>query len=36
TPGSIVIETRDGWIEDGPDAALDRLRVQLDRMGVPR
>jgi flagellar assembly protein FliH len=36
TPGSIVIETRDGWIEDGPDAALDRLRAQLDRMGVPR
>jgi len=35
-PGTILIETQDGWIEDGPQAGLARLAAQLDRMGVPR
>jgi flagellar assembly protein FliH len=35
-PGTILIETSDGWIEDGPQAALARLATQLDRMGVAR
>jgi flagellar assembly protein FliH len=35
-PGTILIETKDGWIEDGPAAALARLSNQLDRMGIAR
>lgn len=35
-PGSVVLECRDGWIEDGPAVALDRLRAQLDRLALPR
>jgi flagellar assembly protein FliH len=35
-PGSILIETNDGWIEDGPQAGLARLSAQLDRMGIAR
>jgi len=35
-PGTILIETNDGWIEDGPAAALARLSSQLDRMGIAR
>lgn len=35
-PGTILIETSDGWIEDGPQTALARLGQQLDRMGVAR
>lgn len=35
-PGTILIETKDGWIEDGPAAALARLSRQLDRMGIAR
>ena len=35
-PGSVVVECRDGWIEDGPQVALDRLRAELDRLAVPR
>jgi flagellar assembly protein FliH len=35
-PGTILIETKDGWVEDGPAAALARLANQLDRMGIAR
>ena len=35
-PGSVVVECRDGWIEDGPQVALDRLRAELDRLAVAR
>jgi len=31
-PGSVVVESRDGWIEDGPQVALDRLRAALDNL----
>ncbi|HTU10073.1 MAG TPA: FliH/SctL family protein [Allosphingosinicella sp.] len=34
--GSIVLETGDGWIEDGPAVRLERLRAELDRMGAPQ
>jgi flagellar assembly protein FliH len=34
--GSIVLETGHGWIEDGPAVRLERLRVELDRMGAPQ
>ena len=33
--GSLVLETGQGWIEDGPAVRLDRLRAELDRMGAP-
>jgi flagellar assembly protein FliH len=36
SPGSIVVESRDGWIEDGPQVALERLQVQLSALAVPR
>ena len=35
-PGSIVLETGHGWIEDGPAVRLERLRIELDRMGAPQ
>ncbi len=35
-PGAMLLEGRDGWIEDGVGTGLDRLRVQLDAMGLPR
>lgn len=34
--GTIVLETGEGWIEDGPQIRLARLRAQLDTMGMPR
>ncbi|MBP8234244.1 MAG: hypothetical protein KAY22_18270 [Rhizorhabdus sp.] len=34
--GTIVLETGEGWIEDGPQVRLARLRAQLDTMGLPR
>ncbi len=34
--GQIVLETGEGWIEDGPQVRLARLRTQLDGMGLPR
>ncbi|MEH3106149.1 MAG: hypothetical protein PGN09_02330 [Sphingomonas fennica] len=33
-PGAIVMETAAGWIEDGPEVRLERLRRTLDRMGA--
>jgi len=35
-PGTIVLETGEGWIEDGPQIRLARLRAQLDALGMPR
>lgn len=36
TSGTIVLETGEGWIEDGPQVRLARLRTQLDTMAMPR
>lgn len=35
-PGMVVLETADGWIEDGAETALEKLGLALDRMGAPR
>lgn len=35
-PGTILLETGEGWIENGPDVGLEKLRTALDRLGVPR
>ncbi|HWW64297.1 MAG TPA: FliH/SctL family protein [Sphingomonadaceae bacterium] len=35
-PGTVLLETGEGWIEDGPAAGLEKLRIALDRMGAPR
>jgi flagellar assembly protein FliH len=32
--GSLLLETGQGWIEDGAAVRLDRLRAELDRMGA--
>ena len=32
--GTIRFETDEGWIEDGPEARLERLRAALDQMGL--
>jgi len=34
--GSIVLETGNGWIEDGPAVRLERLRAELDKMAAPK
>ena len=34
TRGNLVLETGQGWIEDGPAVRLERLRAELDRMGA--
>ena len=34
--GIVLLETADGWIEDGPAVRLDRLRAELDRMAAAR
>ena len=34
--GTIVLETGEGWIEDGPAVRLDRLRAELDQMAAPQ
>jgi flagellar assembly protein FliH len=34
--GALVLETGQGWIEDGPAIRLERLRAELDRMGAER
>lgn len=36
TPGNVVVECRDGWIEHGPRVALARLDAQLAALGAPR
>ena len=32
--GTVMLETDEGWIEDGPEARLEKLRAALDRMGL--
>lgn len=32
--GCLVLETAEGWIEDGPAIRLERLRAELDRMSA--
>lgn len=32
--GTILLETSEGWIEDGPEARLEALRTALDTMGL--
>lgn len=34
--GMVLVETGEGWIEDGPEVGLEKLRIALDKMGVPR
>ena len=34
--GTVLLETADGWIEDGPAVRLDRLRAELDQMAAAR
>lgn len=34
--GMVLLETGEGWIEDGPEVGLEKLRIALDKMGVPR
>jgi flagellar assembly protein FliH len=34
--GTVLVETADGWVEDGPAMRLDRLRAELDRMAASR
>ncbi len=34
--GTIILETGDGWIEDGPAVRLARVRAELDRMAAPQ
>ncbi len=34
--GTVLLESSGGWIEDGPDVGLEKLRAALDRLGVPR
>ncbi|HEY9552515.1 FliH/SctL family protein [Allosphingosinicella sp.] len=34
--GSIMLDTGDGWIEDGPAVRLERLRAALDSFGTNR
>lgn len=35
-PGSVLVETESGWIEDGPEVGIEKLRQALERMGVPQ
>ncbi|MCJ8156350.1 FliH/SctL family protein [Sphingomonas sp. LaA6.9] len=35
-PGSVIVETATGWIEDGPEVGIEKLRQALDRMSVPQ
>ena len=32
--GTLLLETGEGWIEDGPAVRLERLRAALDKMGM--
>lgn len=35
-PGTIMLDTGSGWVEDGPHVRLEKLRTQLDRLGAPK
>lgn len=34
--GAVLLETADGWIEDGPTIRLERLRAELDKVAAAR
>jgi flagellar assembly protein FliH len=34
--GAVLIETADGWVEDGPAIRLERLRAELDKVAAAR
>jgi flagellar assembly protein FliH len=34
--GTVLLETADGWVEDGPAIRLDRLRAELDKVAATR
>lgn len=34
--GTVIVETADGWIEDGPVVRLERLRAELDKVAAAR
>ncbi len=34
--GALVLETGHGWIEDGPEIRLERLRAALDKLAAPQ
>ena len=34
-PGTVLLETAQGWVEDGPEARLDQLRAALDQIELP-
>lgn len=34
--GTVLLETAEGWIEDGPAMRLERLRAELDKMAASR
>ena len=34
--GTLILETGDGWIEDGPAIRLERIRVELDKLAAPQ
>lgn len=34
--GTVLLETSDGWIEDGPAMRLERLRAELDKVAAAR
>lgn len=36
TPGTVVAETANGWVEDGPSVRMERLRAALDTMASRR
>lgn len=36
TSGTIILETGEGWIEDGPQVRLAKLRTQLDNLVLPK
>jgi flagellar assembly protein FliH len=34
--GTVLLETAEGWVEDGPAVRLDRLRAELDKVAAAR
>lgn len=34
--GTVLLETADGWVEDGPAIRLERLRAELDKVAAAR
>jgi len=34
--GTVLLETADGWVEDGPAVRLERLRAELDKVAAAR